>query len=266
AKAALQQVSIELDDAHEAAFTAHGHRPAALIPWRNYSAIGGSEIEAMRERLLAAGDDAQIVAKEYKAARKRYRATVRAGKEWDKRAGLEALAKREEDARNELAASQDALRALAPATSEEALSLLDIVREGTEEFGNIEAWEVPVLAKASRFLQSGLSVGHKLSAACDCDQIEIIKAREGERLAQAFRDLEPDVCDLTRMARLAELQMHKAIGDLRHDDGICVEVPDTEDVQLATFTVFLLTEKVRDLEQEWCRLFNGAVAAARNAR
>ncbi|OKO66894.1 hypothetical protein AC630_41105, partial [Bradyrhizobium sp. AS23.2] len=45
AKAALQQVSIELDDAHEAAFTAHGHRPAALIPWRNYSAIGGSEIE-----------------------------------------------------------------------------------------------------------------------------------------------------------------------------------------------------------------------------
>lgn len=66
------------------------------------------------------------------------------------------------------------------------------------------------------------------------------------------------------MARLAEIQLQKAIGDLRYEDGICVEVPDTEDAELATFAVSLLTEKVRELEMEWYRLFNEA--AARNAR
>lgn len=64
------------------------------------------------------------------------------------------------------------------------------------------------------------------------------------------------------MARLAEIQLQKAIGDLRYENGICVEVPDTE--ELATFAVSLLTEKVRELEMEWYRLFNEA--AARNAR
>jgi hypothetical protein len=67
------------------------------------------------------------------------------------------------------------------------------------------------------------------------------------------------------MARLAELQLHKAIGDLRYEDGICIEVPGTEDVELATLAVSLLTEKVRELKREWYRLHDGAVEAARNA-
>src|SRR4051794_40381743 len=82
AKEALQRVSAELEDAHEAASDVHGYRPAELIAWRNYSAIGRGGIEEMRERLLAAGDDPQVVEKEHKAARKRYRAAVQAGKEW----------------------------------------------------------------------------------------------------------------------------------------------------------------------------------------
>ncbi|MGL9621572.1 hypothetical protein QRQ56_26510 [Bradyrhizobium sp. U531] len=153
AKAAVEQVATELDDAQERAEAAHGHRPFALIAWRDYSAIGCGEIQAMRERLLAAGDDAQTVEKEYKAARRRYRAAVQAGKEWDKRAGLELLNRRAEDARKELAASQDALKALSPSTAEVALSLLDVIRENVEEFKSLEAWEVAVLAKANSFFK-----------------------------------------------------------------------------------------------------------------
>ncbi|KRQ03330.1 hypothetical protein AOQ71_31905 [Bradyrhizobium manausense] len=262
AKAALQQVSIELDDAHEKVSDIHGHRPAALIAWRNYSAIGGSEIEAMRERLLAAGEDPQMVEEEYNAARKRYRAAIQAGKAWDKRADLEVLTRRAEASRKEFAACQDALKALSPSTSEGALSLLDVIRENVEGFESIEPWEISLLAKANRFLQSAVPLSAKQSI--DRDQMELLKAREGEGLAQAFRGLESDICDLTRMARLAELQLQKAIGDLRYENGICVEAPDTEDAELATFAVSLLTEKVRELEGEWYRLFNEGVAAARN--
>ncbi|OKO73192.1 hypothetical protein AC630_29090, partial [Bradyrhizobium sp. AS23.2] len=259
-----QQVSIELDDAHEAAFTAHGHRPAALIPWRNYSAIGGSEIEAMRERLLTAGDDTQVVEKEYKSARKRYRAAVQAGREWDKRAGLEAPAQRADDARNEFATSQKALKASSPATLEEALSLLDVIREEVEESGNIEAWGVSALAKANGFLQAELTAGLNPPNSYEHSQIQCQQTHEREGFARAFCSLESDVCDLTRMARLAQLQVHEAIGELKYEDGTCVEAPDTESTELATFAVALLTEKVRELEREWYRLFNGAVAEGRN--
>lgn len=265
AKEALQRVSAKLEDAHEAASDVHGCRPAELIAWRNYSAIGRGGIEEMRERLLAAGDDPQVVEKEHKAARKRYRAAVQAGKEWDKRTGLESLTRQADDACKELAASQDALEAWSPPTSEEALSLLDLIRRNVEEFQGIEAWEVSALAKANRFLQAAVIPARSPSAR-DRDTTKIRKLSEEEGIAHAFRALEPDVCDLTRMARLAELQVHKAIGDLRYEDGICVEVPDTEDAELATFTVSMLTEKVQRLKCEWYRLFNGAVAAARNAR
>src|SRR4051794_37941765 len=63
AKAVFEQVSIELDDARERAEAVHGHRPFALIAWRDYSAIGCGEIQAMRERLPAAGDEAKTVEK-----------------------------------------------------------------------------------------------------------------------------------------------------------------------------------------------------------
>lgn len=86
-----------------------------------------------------------------------------------------------------------------------------------------------------------------------------------EQLAQAFRDLEPSVCDLTRLALLAERQLHRAIGDLKHENEICVEVPDTEDAELATLAVSLLAEKVRELKREWYRRFDTATEVARQA-
>ncbi|MGY4509300.1 hypothetical protein [Bradyrhizobium sp. USDA 3650] len=87
----------------------------------------------------------------------------------------------------------------------------------------------------------------KPPAPYESDQLESLKTHERQGFARAFCDLESNVCDLTRMARLAQLQVHEAIGELKYEDGTCVEVPDTESVGLAMFAVSLLTEKVREL-------------------
>jgi hypothetical protein len=42
---------------------------------------------------------------------------------------------------------------------------------------------------------------------------------ERELFSKAFRSLEGEVCDLTRMARLAELQLYEAVGELSFKDG-----------------------------------------------
>jgi hypothetical protein len=140
----------------------------------------------------------------------------------------------------------------------------NIAKDGAIE--SIEAWEVAVLAKANSFLRAKHSAALKLPAPYETDQLQSLKTHEREGFARAFCDLESDVCDLTRMARLAQLQVHEPIGELKYEEGTCVEVPDTERVGLATFAVSLLTEKVRELERKWYRRFNGAVEAARNPR
>jgi hypothetical protein len=81
--------------------------------------------------------------------------------------------------------------------------------------------------------------------------------KEKERFAKAFTGL-------TRMERLARLQLRQAIGELRCEGDKCVEVPDTEDTDLAIFAVSLPADKVKELERTWYRLFNDAVSTARN--
>ena len=85
-------------------------------------------------------------------------------------------------------------------------------------------------------------------------------SQENERFSKAFSGLEGEICDLTRMARLAQLQLHKAIGDLEYEDGKCVETPSTEPAELAIFAVDLLASKAKELEQMWYRLHNDAVS------
>jgi hypothetical protein len=78
-----------LDRAEQKAAKKFGRRPIPLIAWRNYSAIGGSEIEARREEFLKLPSiDPKKIEKEYLAAKARERAVKRAERAWDKRAGL----------------------------------------------------------------------------------------------------------------------------------------------------------------------------------
>jgi hypothetical protein len=152
AESAFNEIYDELHGARFAASGAHGDRPSALIAWRNYSHIGGGEIEMMRDRLLEKGESAQIVEREYKAAKKRYRDIIQAGEDWDRKARLQKLTQREQKAREELSASRKALGELPPASLEDAFALSDLVQKGVEQFENIEGWEAALLAKANKFL------------------------------------------------------------------------------------------------------------------
>ena len=80
-----------LERAETKAKKKYGRRPWSLVAWRNYSAIGGSEIEDRREEFLKLpGIDPKKIEKEYLAAKARERAGERAERAWDKRAGLAA--------------------------------------------------------------------------------------------------------------------------------------------------------------------------------
>jgi len=92
-------------DKHRAAFSAYDDvtlrldeaegeiegRPYALIEWRKYNAIGASEIDSARDEFLAEGLDPTIISKEYRAARARYRAQLKAESAWYERHGIAPL-------------------------------------------------------------------------------------------------------------------------------------------------------------------------------
>jgi hypothetical protein len=78
-----------LDNAEHKARKKHGQRLIPLIAWRNYSAISGSEIDNAREKFLALpAIDPKKIEAEYRDAKARERASIRAEHAWDRRAGL----------------------------------------------------------------------------------------------------------------------------------------------------------------------------------
>jgi len=126
---AWHRLSDALDRAEAKARETHGPRPCSLIAWRDYSAIGGSEIEGGRERYLNMPEiDPKKIEEEYQAAKARERAAKLAGIEWDKRAGI--AAQRRECAltlANELKAHMQMAKT-APTTPAGAAALLAYVK------------------------------------------------------------------------------------------------------------------------------------------
>jgi hypothetical protein len=58
-------------------------------------------------------------------------------------------------------------------------------------------------------------------------------AAECEHFSSAFSDVEGEICDLTRMALLAELQLYEAVGELPFADGEYTEAPKVAATVLA---------------------------------
>lgn len=73
-----------------------GRRPWSLIAWRQYSAIGSSELAGARDHFLKVGLDPAQVEIEFEAAKRRQRRAVRAGRDWDRRAGVTHLRRNRE--------------------------------------------------------------------------------------------------------------------------------------------------------------------------
>jgi hypothetical protein len=90
----------------------------------------------------------------------------------------------------------------------------------------------------------------------DGEAANLIEDRRG-----AYMDLEPDLRDLRRAARLAEIQVLLAIGQLGHDaSGKCVEVPDAENVELAVLAVEDVLRRAKELETLYDSAFGGRQA------
>jgi len=86
-------------------------------------------------------------------------------------------------------------------------------------------------------------------------------AAERAHFADAFSSLEGEVCDLTRMARLAQLQLHEVVGELTFLDGEYKAPPDVEATELAILAVDQVADMAKKLEHLWYRLHNEAARA-----
>ena len=139
------------DVARLAAQKVHGERPWRLIAWREYTAIGGSEIEKARDEFLR--DEvasADTIQREYREAKQRARAAKRAGHEWDKRAGVAALQAETDRA---WAAYWRAVAQLAktrPTTPAGASKMVALLAQQID-WGDAE-WHVPALKTVAKAL------------------------------------------------------------------------------------------------------------------
>lgn len=122
---AFHRASSKLAQAGDAAEDRLGQcRPTELITWRDYF-IGGHEIELRRQALLAAQEeDPAKIEQEYLDAKKRERAALRLGRQWDKRAGIADLSLSVIQLRERLMDSKRRLASTKPTTLRGAVALV----------------------------------------------------------------------------------------------------------------------------------------------
>ena len=145
-----------LEDAEHEAAKAQGRRPWSLIKWRNYSAIGGYEIDRARDEFLQHPDaDPAKIEVEYQDAKRRELEAERAEREWDERAGLSALRREDESMTDRILAAYRHLATTAPSTPAAAAALLDYVADDMES-GNCD-WHSEAIATVASALKSWAS-------------------------------------------------------------------------------------------------------------
>jgi hypothetical protein len=108
---------------------------------------------------------------------------------------------------------------------EDLCAITTVIDDATRGMSGLEPWTPPAVAASERGSNS-------------------------EDTRHRWFELECGVLDLSRMARLAEVQLHAAVGDLEHRDEKIVEIPDTEAHALAIFAVTqmaIMAKKFEDL-------------------
>ncbi len=144
----------QCDTAKNAVREKHGDRPCELIAWRNNSHTGGSAIERIRNELLRDGEDASIIEQEFRDAKKRYRAVVKAGKDWDKRAGVDLMSKAVDEARAEMEGARRALGSVELQSVTDASAIVCLIYANIRRYndGGLDPWEVVALCNAGSFM------------------------------------------------------------------------------------------------------------------
>jgi hypothetical protein len=81
------------------------------------------------------------------------------------------------------------------------------------------------------------------------------------RLAKGFSEIESSLRDLPRIARLAEEQLHWAIGELAFNGSEYTEIPNYAKTELAIFAVSQVAKMAKDLEGLYDRIYDEAAKA-----
>ncbi|WP_156936382.1 hypothetical protein [Mesorhizobium sp. LNJC394B00] len=145
---ALSRSHWRLENAEARARPTHGFWPSRLIAWRHYSAIGGREIEKARIEFLGhPGADLVRIEEEYHDAKKRYRAALRAGDDWDRRAGLTEVRSRAREAGKAFRRETRRLAQTQATTPAGAAAMIDFVARDMQT-GDTE-WHLPALKAAA---------------------------------------------------------------------------------------------------------------------
>jgi hypothetical protein len=143
----------QIERAENSARSEHGRRPTPLIAWRDYSAIMGGEIEDARDRFIAAGVDEKVIQAEYRAAKKRARAALRAGEDWDRKVGLSDLRQEHEVTKAETLAAWHALGKVRVTSIRDAAAIIGVLRERMGTYEELtDEWEIAAFMNASGFL------------------------------------------------------------------------------------------------------------------
>jgi hypothetical protein len=155
----------ETDAVEEMEWAIEEHRPIPLIAWREYSHIGASEIERAREQFLAEpGADPVLIKKEYRAAKARYCAKLRAGRKWDERHGLTARREKVDHLRDAIVFAGKRISEIKPISVAGCAALVAYAHADLE-IGEGPEWPLPALANAAEALESiaAVELGKKAS-------------------------------------------------------------------------------------------------------
>lgn len=146
------RIGTEFDKAEGKVSHTIERRPSTLIAWRNYSAIGGHEIDEMRDRLLAEPRaNRKKVEREYRQAKKRERLAIEAERQWYER---HDLARSKDSYKRIIEVESQAREALAkvqPTTPAGAAELIACVCRDMEV--GYSDWQLEALTNATRALR-----------------------------------------------------------------------------------------------------------------
>ncbi|MGJ0391174.1 MAG: hypothetical protein ACR650_00185 [Methylocystis sp.] len=147
----------ELERAEIAAQKKLGPRPNSLVAWRDYSAIGGEEIDRARERYRKIYDP-ELIDSEYRYVKEREQARERAMIEWDARAGIAELRRQYALSTAGFIEARERLGMLPPSTPAGAVAVLIFIKNELEEDW-LEPWQALAVDNLIGFLRCGGAAG-----------------------------------------------------------------------------------------------------------
>jgi len=161
----LNSACVAHDEAESDAEVIFGRRPCELVTWRSWM-VGVGELERVRDQLFAHGGNTLAehfvgnwelqIDREYRDARKRLAAKIKAGRAWDKETGVAPSAWRQLMADKERRDAIQELSAVAPTSVADALAIQGAIFNNliALERNHIEDWEAKILLKAHNYIKS----------------------------------------------------------------------------------------------------------------